>query len=545
MRPDQGGNLELARLADDPEGFAQFYRLIFQRDLPQHARADWVEPLYAARAQGKGLVVEAFRGSSKTTTLSIAFAAFRLGQEPHKSVLLIQAGDAMAGRTSQQIADLIEHNPGWQSAFPTIEADRKIAWGVKPGYEVKNTGLPYEEWRALCARDKGKDPSLIGLGYLSRAIIGKHPTGLLVVDDIHDETNTRSARELELVTTVLKGTILPTLTPETWQIFVGTPWTENDVLAYLKSTGRFISVATPVYKTKDEGERVKDEGKQKSVNQSIGQLGGHAIGQSGNQDRGTPISEGDSDRVDTADQDKENIPAWPERFPVEEIEKARQLVGEVEFARMYLLDLKAAVGIHLRREWLSDYPWAKIDPGWPVVMGVDYASTADQLNDGERDYFAVAIGRALPMGGGVVLVDGYRAQLSQGEAEQKLKSLAAFYPTTSLIVVEAVGKGEEFFHLVRRDWSLPVVPMNPGGSGKGERFQKAMAPLFERGLARVADAETAFLRAFREEWVRWPRGKHDDTLDATYWMLMAAKQHLTGRPRGARQRNPLSSLGRG
>ncbi len=194
-------------LPDTPDGFERFYEYLFQRSLPKHARVDWLEPLYAAREQGKGLVVEAFRGSSKTTTLSIAFTAFRLGQEPQKSVLLVQAGDQMAASTSQQIADLIERNPGWQQVFPDVAPDRKIGWGSK-GYELRRVAGDYDEWRALCARAKGKDPSLVGLGYRSRAIIGKHPTGLLLVDDLHDENNTRSRRELDLAIRILKGTIL-------------------------------------------------------------------------------------------------------------------------------------------------------------------------------------------------------------------------------------------------------------------------------------------------------------------------------------------------
>jgi len=492
-------------LPDDPQGFARFYQLIYERELPRHARTDWVQPLYAARAAGKGLVVAAFRGSTKTTTLSIAFTAFRLGQEPHKSVLLIQAGDRAAASTSGQIADLIERHPGWRGAFPHVEPDRKIGWGAR-GYEVCNTDLEYEKWRALCAREKGKDPSLVGLGYRSRAIIGKHPTGMLLLDDIHDENNTRSARELETVIKILTGTILPTVTPDTWQVFVGTPWTANDSLAHLKATDRFISAATPVYVQRPTS----------AVNNA-------------------DVAPGTSDGL---------VPTWPERFPEEEIKKARQLSGEAEFARMYLLDLDAAEGMHLKGEWLHPYPHEKIQPHWPVVMGVDYASTADQLQSRQRDYFAVAIGRAIPGSGGVVLVDGFRAQFSQGEAEQKIKSLFAFFPTTQAIGVEAVGKGEEFYHLLMRDWGLPLVAMHPGRQNKGMRFERGMAPLFQGGRAWVADVETPFLRAFRDEWLRWPSGEHDDTLDAVHWMLVAAQGHLSGGVRREKKENPLTSLGR-
>ena len=179
-------------------------------------------------------------------------------------------------------------------------------------------------------------------------------------------------------------------------------------------------------------------------------------------------------------------------------------------------------------------------------MGVDYASTADQLTAGQRDFFAVAIGRALPGGTGMVLVDGFRGHVSQGEAVMRLKQLAELYPSLQLIGVEAQGKGEEFYHLMLRSSYLPLQPTHTGRASKGERFEKGMAPLFQFRRAWLSDVETPFLRAFEQEWVSWPHGRHDDTLDAVYWMLKVGTPHLIP-PRGDRPntpRNPFNTLGR-
>jgi len=370
--------------------------------------------------------------------------------------------------------------------FPHVIPDPKQGWGSK-GYEVKRTDLDYEDWRKLCSKVKGKDPCFIGLGYRSQAVIGKHPTGILLLDDIHDENNTSSARELEKVRKIVLGTILPTATADTLIVVIGTPWTENDMLAYLKSTGYFISVKTPV---KTDGEL-----------------------------------------------------AWPERFTEKEVSKQRRIIGDVEFARMYLLDLESTKGVHLKREWLHDYPAHKIDPGWPVMIGVDYASTADAHSGSNRDYFAAAVGRVLPGSSGVVVVDGIRAKLSQGEAEMSVKQLAERYPTTQIIGIEAVGKGEEFYNLLLRSSRLPVIPMHTGKKSKGVRFEKGMAPLFQFGRVFISEIDNDFLHAFREEWVKWPGAEHDDTLDAVYWMLYAGAPHLF-EPQKKKQRgvNPFSNL---
>lgn len=515
-------------LPDDPEGFATFYRMLFRRDIPLHAYS-WVCRLYEARAEGKGFVIEAFRGSSKTSTITIAFLAFRIGLNPHDSFLVLQATAAAARVTCRQVADLIEHNAGWRVAFPHIVPDKKLSWSMSRGFEVKRSDMDYAAWRQLCAETKGRDPSFIGLGYRSSFVVGLHPTGMLLADDIHNETNTRSVKEMDKAVAIITSNILPTLNPNSWKVFIGTPWRQGDVLQYLKATETYASVSTPIYTENFPEDRAAPSPKRERASQpQAGEGEGNAIGQASD--------------VGLRTLDVE--PTWPDRFPIPVIENYRLMLGEREFARMYLLDLSAAEGIHLKAEWLQKVDSANIQPGWPVVMGVDYASTADKQRDSDRDYFAVAIGRAQPSGSGIILIDGYRGHLSQAEAQAKLLELVAFYPNTEVIGIESVGKGEEFYHLLSSHPSLPIVSMNPGGQGKGPRFQNAMAPLFERGWARITDAQSPFLQAFRQEWLRWPWGDHDDTLDSTYWMLRAGQYHLPPAAQTRKVHSPFSDLGR-
>jgi len=436
--------------------------------------------IYEARQQGKGIVVEAFRGSTKTTTVTNTFTAFRIGQEPHRANLLIQVGDDIATDNTGQIADIIANSPAWKAIFPYVVPDREKGWGAG-GYEVKVTEemMAYEDWRR---QNSGrKDPTLLGVGYKSGEIIGKHPDGVLVVDDIHNEINTSSDREMSTVRKILTGTIFPTMTPDTWSIFIGTPWVENDCLHYALSTGEFEHMKTPVYRVVDG----------------------------------------------------EVVYTWPEKFDEKEVSRQRNKAGEIEFARMFLLDLEAAKGVNLRSEWLHSYPAKEIDPSWPVIFGIDYASTADKLKDKDRDYFAMAIGRAIP-GGGLVVVDGVRRHLSKGEALDLVVSYWAVYPTLKRIGVENIGKGEEYYNdlLLTKDLNgrvPPLMPISHGRRSKGERFEKWLAPRFQAARIWISDADTPFLSEFRNEWLRWPLGEHDDCLDAVYMMAAAGEGFMPGK----------------
>jgi len=279
----------MARLEDSPDGFEAFFQVINGKELLRHSR-EQVEGIYSARAEGKYTGIEAFRGSAKTTVM-VTFFAYRIGLEPHRANLLIQVGDDIAQDNAERVADIIAYNPGWKMVFPNVVPDTEKGWGAG-GYEVKRTDIPYPEWRKI--NSERKDPTFLGLGYKSRAIIGKRPDGILLVDDILDENNTASEREMQTVDSILTGTIFPTMTKDTWLIFCYTPWKENDPVVKQTRGESFKLIKTPVYKTV-----------------------GHP----------TPFQfHGDYIEL-----------TWPERFDIAEIEKRLRISGTIEFARMYLL----------------------------------------------------------------------------------------------------------------------------------------------------------------------------------------------------------------
>jgi hypothetical protein len=86
--------------------------------------------------------------------------------------------------------------------------------------------------------------------------------------------------------------------------------------------------------------------------------------------------------------------------------------------------------------------------------------------------------------------------------------------------------------------------MNAGSDSKGSRFQNVMAPLFKRGWARISNKQSPFMQAFTREWLRWPWTDHDDTLDATYWMLRVGQAHLPPRSSKPKTSSPFLALGR-
>ena len=525
---------QMALRLDDPTGYYCFYELIFNQPIPPHGK-EWIEQIYRDHTHGdmQGTLIKAFRGSTKTTTVTIGFVAFRIGHQPNGVHLLVQVGDDIAADNIKAVAAIIEFNPGWKLAFPHVTPDRQQGWGVQ-GYEVQSSmwwrykdGRPvtgtvfgldkdsmvsvsYEEWREINANRK--DPSLLGGGYKSRNIIGKHPD-CLIVDDIHDDNNTSSHRELQNTLNILQGTIMPTLKPDAWAVFIGTPWVKNDSLAFIGSTGRFSEVSTPVYK------------------------------------KVAPDTAG-------AVQYREDWVklTWPGVFSIDQIELRRDL-GQTQFARMYLLDLESMAN---RVFTFFSYPASLINTAaWQGGGGVDYASTNVMFVDkqGKRDYFAIAYGFCIP-GGGLVVFDGVVAHASQAQAEQYVERAQNIFPHWRGVCVEGDGKGEEFVSLLMRKPQLRFLPLKTGGKGKDRRLVRQMGPWLESGRLRISDAETPFLNRLRQELNDYPNVEHDDCLDAVYWLCRLfpdvlyvedAEEIVTqGRDkrRPSRRGNPISALAR-
>ena len=504
-------------------GYKAHYYGIFNHDLPAFAW-DWIQEFFEHWEKGvRRFGFKAHRGATKSTIWTIGFSSYILSQFPDNSILIIQKNDTAGGKTSAALADIIENNAGWKTMYPHLVPDKQKRWAFE-GYEIMDTRLPYEQWRQKVLDIRPKDNSFVGYGWSNGGIVGMHPNWLLP-DDILDEENTRSKRELKAVFDTMKGNVLQTLNrPPEWEnwneptaIFSYTPWYEDDFYAYIESTGLYHIMETPLLTEAEPTARGAFEWRQKWW-----------------------------------------VCAWDVKEPVKFVEDKLKEYGEMDFWRMLMLDLKKSQGINLKREWLHEFPYERISPTWPVYMGVDYASSHDKLKDNQTDYFTVAIGRVIP-GGGIVLVDGFRDKLSQGEAEQKLKALTALYAGyISLIGFEKLGKGYDIaYNLINS--GLPIIPCPREGEGKrskGQRFEQAggLGPLFQFGQAWISDLETPFLKAFKDEWASWPNGTNDDTLDAVFWMCYVAQGFLIpppdddeeiGRRRREHQKSAFATLAKG
>jgi len=463
--------------------------------------ARWVFELYDARGLKLGLANESFRGSLKTTLITNYFTAYQIGLHPEKSNLFVQDSDPKAKVNSKFVASLIKNSKEWGIFFPTVVPDITMGWGVQ-GYEVMRSDMGYSDWRRL--NSGRKDPTLVGAGYRSGDILGMHPTGLLTVDDINNEKNTRSTRQLAEVVQIWESTIKPARVRDTWEIYNFTPWVPGDVGDKAKQSPYMRHILTAVCEDRD-------------INKSI----------------------------------------WPEHLPPEELRRLQEDHTPAEWARMYLCDMEAAKGVILEREWLHWYPHADIKDEWPVVFGIDYASVEHIQATRRRDHFSLAVLKMVPKGG-LILVDGIKAHFTQGQAEDEVFAWNDLWRPLR-IGVEQLGGGKEFYSILLRRAGLPLRGQKVGNKSKSQRFEQGLAPLFRKGKIWIAgniqgDSPAPgfpFLQQFVDEWVSWDgEGSFgDDALDSVWHAVRCAKgsvqiddsDYAPGFPK-MKQKNPIMAF---
>jgi hypothetical protein len=502
---EQGGNKPIGKFSY--EGFKLFYWGLFGRPLPRHADR-WMSEFFTAYEKGqRRFLVKAFRGSTKSTEFAITLPLYYMAEFPEHGTLIVQKSDDAATRTSSDIANVIKSNPGWKLMCPNVVPDEK--WGAS-GYDLKDTGYDPAAWSQKVLKNRTKDPTFVAMGWASGSIAGMHPH-LLIIDDIHDEENTRSLREKTAVIDTLKSNILQTLNRppgdnfEPLCIVVYTPWAKDDAYAYLESTGLYYQIRTPLFEpAADDEEGFEYEGR-----------------------RWRLAWEGVKDAA-----------AY--------VAAKRQELGLRDFARMLLLDLDLAE--NRAPLVFYNYDAGAIDYNWPIVGGADPTNVmrsagASQDND-KRSHFALAYVAKIPQGGAVV-VDGILIRCSQVEAENYIIQAQSNFPHYQFTAIENVGGGALFAQVILRNPHARIVQSDLANintktgrvKSKADRILYEMAPWFERSVIRISSANSPFLNALRRLFTNFydldPRSSPEfDAGDAVYHALKAMPDVLVIKPMG-------------
>lgn len=357
--------------------------------------------------------------------------------------------------------------------FESDERYQNIFGNLKPQRPKKWTGR-----EIIVLRDEiSKNPTLKATGLMGPITGGR--SDLIVCDDIIDEENVRTRLQLEKVSTWFNKVLYPTLYPWGGVIVIGTRWSYADIYAEL----------LPEYDA--DGNMVKQNWHPNvDMKQAI---------------------------------QKDGTVLWPEYWPLSRLKERQDDIGTIFFNCQYQNDPTGMEGELLKGKWLI--PWEQPPPSNCLY----YAGVDPSL--GEGDYFGIAT-LAYDSGNRQgYLVDVWAEHLPFPQIlKHKLPQLHAQYKYAKIYM--ETNFWQKILTYMPELTGLPIVPVKTV-SNKEQRF----IPMSSHFESKRVLVNPLLLRRseFWLEWVQFPRGEHDDALDA----CEIVTTNVVGKPRAS-----ISFLGR-
>ena len=206
--------------------------------------------------------------------------------------------------------------------------------------------------------------------------------------------------------------------------------------------------------------------------------------------------------------DTDQVALWPERFPIEELER-RQRLNPREFASLYQQQPYIEGGNLLKQEWWRFYPEDLKPESFPViVIGVDTAFKKTESAD-----YSVAVVAGLDRTGDIYIIDIVRDKWDFPELKQRLIRLNNQWRGRGLraMYIEDKASGQSIIQELKRESGLAVIPYKVVHD-KVSRVN-AILPLIEGGRIFVPEA-SKWLDKFMDETAAFPNGMYDDQVDA-------------------------------
>ncbi|MEP7290688.1 MAG: hypothetical protein ABI835_02845 [Chloroflexota bacterium] len=422
------------------------------------------------------LIIQAFPSSAKTSIM-IFCMAYIIGILPWLTHMICSVSEGQSKERLAEIREIIQ-SPRYQNVFPHIHIDLKRpnnatmlnVWSSKlPGY---THAVDYSTYRTYVFRyGEKRDQTVFATGVTSKGITGKRISGIALIDDPHDSTNSATSEQRAKVTSSIHKEILSRLTPSpngdyTKAVIIMTPWAEDDC------SGRLMEArnrdGSPIWTLKK-----------------------------------TPV------------RDEAGNPTWGDVWSTERI-NAREDEESIIFDLMYMLNPVAMAGKKitldmLRKPLPNPLPLLK-----DITITTDLAATERQRSD-FTVYHAVARDFQKPCNYYILASRRFKKE----QVNDRVELLAEFaeeifqrYEMLTKIIFEPDAK-EEMQLLQAAHLDLPCEMVLIKGD-KESRF-KAPEAMIQQGrfyFQTQGDKETiSVYNALCSELIGFPKAKHDDCVD--------------------------------
>lgn len=216
---------------------------------------------------------------------------------------------------------------------------------------------------------------------------------------------------------------------------------------------------------------------------------------------------------------------FPEKLSEEFLADAKRSMGTVLFANQYLNEVFAEEDQKFKRAYFKYWQqnslpanlltFAFVDPAISTADGADYTAIAVVSTDVDLNWYVRHI---------------FRGRITPSQLVEKIFEVEELFKT-QMIGVESIGFQKMIFTLVememkRRNKFINVGPINPGTQQSKEARILSLVPRMEWGKLYFPEGN----EDYEMEFLQFPKGRHDDMIDAT-----ASIQFIANYPQKAKE----------
>lgn len=423
--------------------------------------------------------VEWPRGTLKSTICSVYFPVWVLLNEPETRILIESETATNALRFLSLIKSSFE-GKHFQHLFGVMY-DPRHRWNL--------------EQLTLNRKQDYKEPS-VDVGGVEVEKTGQH-YDLYIGDDLQGKTNSQTRDQIEKVILHAKS-VYSLMNPSGMLLFPGTRWAHSDLLGYMDELNEEDDILL----------RPRSIGVSRYTCWKLDKNGGMIWGD----------------------------PEFPGLLPIEELHDMRAKQGPYVFSCNYLLNPTSDENAVFKSQWLRYHNKTVEDlrkEGCEFYIAVDPAGEGGF--DG-ADYTAIIIVAISPRYD-IFVVEVIREHMTRKVMADTLFALVDQYKPRS-VGMEAVLKFRELYTWLKMEaklksrW-LPIREFTTSNKIKQSRI-KELQPICEAGKFLMRREH----KHLEDEMLRFPKGKHDDCLDAAAYVLEFLQVPVSEQPKQFWEKDP-------
>lgn len=425
--------------------------------------------------QGIGrLIVTMPPRHGKSENVSIRFPAWFLGRNPDKRIILCSYAAELAEKFSRKCRDLVDSTP-YKRVFSDVNSEDRIFIDENKN-RVQNWGLKNHRGEFVAA---GVGGAITGMG-----------CDLLIIDDPikdHEEANSETIRE-KIFDWYGSTAYTRLQRPGGAVIVMMTRWHEDDLIGRLleREPQKWQVLNLPFVAEEPD---------------SLGRMPGDAL--------------------------------WPERYPPKEVDDIKTTLPPRDWISLMQQKPTSGTGEIFKRDWFRYAPFPHRDN---ITKGIQVWDTA--MTEKEDSDYSVCV-TAYVTRDGIFIADVFRKRMDfptlKHAMEQQYDRWNSVFPI-SRIYIEHKVSGIGTLQSLKKDSFLPVMPLEKESLvGKSKEQRANAAAGYIEGGRVIFQTNAAYLTDLEQEMLSFPRGKHDDQVDALVYAI------ITLRGGGRSRRTALSA----